>query len=149
MATDIQLALMAGRAYQSTRNEINWFPVASEWTEKRHEHDDSSGFEAVSFQRGDEIVISYAGTYPGQTGDLLADANLATGNNSEQLTQAIDYYLQVAAQVRATNPNATITLTGHSLGGGLAALVGVFFGGRAVTFDQAPFATCFVRPVST
>ncbi len=96
---------------------INVLLNTSEWTEKRHEHDDSSGFEAVSFQRGDEIVISYAGTYPGQTGDLLADANLATGNNSEQLTQAIDYYLQVAAQVRATNPNTTITLTGHSLVG--------------------------------
>ncbi|MDP2977122.1 MAG: lipase family protein, partial [Anaerolineales bacterium] len=38
------------------------------------------------------------------------------------------------------NANANITFTGHSLGGGIAALMGVFFGKTAVTFDQAPFA---------
>ncbi|MHB1429791.1 MAG: lipase family protein [Rhodocyclaceae bacterium] len=42
--------------------------------------------------------------------------------------------------IKAQNPNATITFTGHSLGGGLAALMGVFFDCQAVTFDQAPFA---------
>ncbi|WP_319585592.1 hypothetical protein [uncultured Desulfobulbus sp.] len=145
MATqfEIDCALLAGVAYRSTRDPINRFPVPSSagWSEITQLHRSlPSGFEAVSFQRGNEIVISYAGTYPGDPNDLLADVGLATGNGSIQLTQAIDYYLQVAAQVRATNPNATITLTGHSLGGGLAALVGVFFGVRAVTFDQAPFA---------
>ena len=52
------------------------------------------------------------------------------------MQQAAEYYLQI----KAANPNATIVLTGHSLGGGLAALIGVFFGVRATTFDQAPFA---------
>ena len=107
MATDIQLAIMAGRAYQSTRKEINWFPVTSEWTEKHHEKDDSSGFEAVSFQRGTganaEIVIAYAGTYPGQLGDLTADGDLAAGLGSIQLNQAIDFSLQVASQARSIN----------------------------------------------
>lgn len=67
---------------------------------------------------------------------MVANAGLATGVGSTQLLQAAEYYLQV----KATNPNATITLTGHSLGGGLAALVGVFFGVQTTTFDQAPFA---------
>ena len=27
MATDIEYALMAGRAYQTNRDDMNWFPV--------------------------------------------------------------------------------------------------------------------------
>jgi uncharacterized protein YecT (DUF1311 family) len=141
---EVDCALMAGAAYISTRNIINQTPGPSGWTvtPDSHESNDSSGFEAISFQRGtvegqdQEIVISFAGT--GDAWDILEDANLATGNcaYSLQLKQAVDYYLQI----KAANPHATITLTGHSLGGGLAALVGVFFGIRAVTFDQAPFA---------
>jgi hypothetical protein len=97
----------------------------------------TSGFEAIAFQKGTEIVISYAGTYDKDVkGDIVADAGLATGVGSVQLLQAVEYYLQI----KATNPGATITLTGHSLGGGLASLVGVFLGVNATTFDQAPFA---------
>ena len=38
------------------------------------------------------------------------------------------------------NLGAVISFTGHSLGDGLAALMGVMFDEQAVTFDQAPFA---------
>ncbi len=92
------------------------------------------------FRKGTDIVISYAGTNPNSLLDgtyFAANIGLATGFGSDQLLQAAEYYLQV----KAANPNATsITFTGHSLGGGLAALMGVFFGQQAVTFDQAPFA---------
>lgn len=54
---------------------------------------------------------------------------------SEQLKEAAVYYLQV----RKDNPSAKITFTGHSLGGGLAALLAVFFNLDAVVFDEAPF----------
>lgn len=78
-------------------------------------------------------------------GDIAADIGLGTGVGSAQLLQAAEYYLQV----QAANPNAAITFTGHSLGGGLAALMGVFFGKRAVTFDQAPFANSAERNLLT
>lgn len=121
MITDIELALMAGRAYQTTRDDINLFPTPQRWMIIGHDEKDS-GFEAVSFQskiNPNQIVISYAGTYPGDSNDLLADFGLAAGTGSVQLKQAIDYYLQV----KTLYPRATITLTGHSLGGGLAALM--------------------------
>ena len=143
MITQFQIdcALMAGASYISTRTDNNKFPVPQGWTEQiaLRVSNDSSGFEAITFKKGTEIVISYAGTNPNSLldPDNAANIGLATGFGSDQLLQAAEYYLQV----KAANPTATsITFTGHSLGGGLAALMGVFFGKQAVTFDQAPFA---------
>ena len=136
MATEIEYALMAGRIYQSTRATINWLPdlLSRGWIEQRHEVNDASGFEAVSFKRSGEIVISFAGT--GTAVDWWANAGGFFGVTTVQLRQAADYYLEVKA---ANPPGTIISFTGHSLGGGLASLMAVFFGETAVTFDQAPF----------
>ncbi|MHB1358327.1 MAG: lipase family protein, partial [Rhodocyclaceae bacterium] len=145
MATqfEVNCALMAGRAYQTNRNSNNWFPIPDGWTEFFHvpngTYPTTMGFEAVSFVRDgnpNEIVISFAGTDGLLSADQFANFGLTTGLGAEQLLQAADYYLAVKVQ----NPGATITFTGHSLGGGLAALMGVFFDCKAVTFDPAPFA---------
>jgi len=135
MATELEYALLAGHSYFDTRAEINRFPSPQGWTDLLLHEAKPSGFEAVAFQRGTEIVISYAGTYPG-VADFAADALLGLGAWSDQLGEAAAYYLDI----RKNNPSAIISFTGHSLGGGLAALMGVFFDEKAVTFDQAPFA---------
>jgi len=134
---------MAGASYISTRAEVNQFPVPDGWVEKVIKRQSlPSGFEATYFQSqcSNEIVISFAGTYDKPLSlanpDIQADLALAAGILSAQLKQAADYYLQVKASAPA---GATITFTGHSLGGGLASLMAVMFGESARTFDQAPF----------
>jgi Lipase (class 3) len=140
MATqfEIDCALMAGASYLSNRPDVNKFPVPEGWGTIGDSHfsDTSSGFEAVSFKSGDEIVISFAGTNSKDFfGDVAADVALGSGYWSTQLLQAAEYYMEIKKE----NPYAKITFTGHSLGGGLASLMGVFFDETAVTFDQAPF----------
>jgi Ca2+-binding RTX toxin-like protein len=131
--------MMAGLAYQSTRDKINWFPAPSGWQEFSHvpnsTYPTTLSFEASAFQNTatGEIVISYAGT--SQLTDWIANLTLGAGFSASQLEQAALYYLQVKA---ANPPGTVISFTGHSLGGGLAALMGVLFDEKAITFDQAP-----------
>ena len=142
-AGTVEYALMAGAAYESTRDRINRIPPPEGWASLDpdrgfdHRADPASGFEGAAFVRGNEIVIAFAGTYPPDiSGDwLLANAPLASGSWSPQLLEAAKYYLDIKRQY----PDATISFTGHSLGGGLASLMGVFFNRTAVAFDPAPF----------
>src|SRR3989338_3021099 len=102
MTTAIEYALLAGASYYDTRADMNRFPVPIGWAKitnpDSHFSDTATGFEAISFTNGTEIVISYAGTGPGSL--LSADwvhgnIPLASGNLSDQLRQAADYYLQI------------------------------------------------------
>ncbi len=137
MTSLVDFALLAGDSYYDTRADINRFPLPDGWSlYSRLPENKSSGFEASAYKCEGKIVISYAGTYPGDIfGDLVTDLALAAGVLAKQLCEAAEYYLQV----KALNRDASITLTGHSLGGGLASLIAVFFGESATTFDQAPF----------
>jgi hypothetical protein len=160
MTTAIDYALMAGASYRSNRDPKNRFPTPQDWSEVVGSYRNltsASGFEAVSYTNGTELVISFAGTdfskgIPGAlfTGDFWqGNIPLITGqsiNGADQLVDAVEYYLQVKND--PANAGKTITLTGHSLGGALASLVGVFFGVPATTFDQVPaWLTAMPGPV--
>ena len=142
---EIEYALLAGRSYASNRKaRQNWINEPVGWTQLepkppiRSEESPVSGFEAVAFKKGStgEVVISFAGTNFSESMDLVADGILGLGFMQKQLVDAALFFKKVEAAV----PQGTkITFTGHSLGGGLAALMGVFFNRDAVTFDPAPF----------
>lgn len=97
----------------------------------------SQGFEASAFEFDGKIVIAYAGTNTNQMADLFTDAALGGGFAVSQLTQAAAFYESIKNDARYAGKD--IVFTGHSLGGGLAAAMGVFFNKRAVTFDPANF----------
>ena len=57
----IDYALMAGASYISNRPDENKFPTPNGWSPTQYKIKDS-GFEAISFTKGTETVISFAGT---------------------------------------------------------------------------------------
>ena len=134
----IDNALMSGAVYVSSRNIINQIPIPpANWTVVRNSYESfvNTGFEGAAFQNGNNIVIAYTGSNDAL--DWVANLELGTGTKlSPQLVQAAELYLNT----KHDYPGATISFTGHSLGGGLASLMSAFFGPPAITFDQAPFA---------
>lgn len=79
----IDLALMAGAAYRTSRTNENTLPIPAGWekTSRWHVTNPSySGFEAVSFKKGDDIVIAFAGTFPKDIHDVTTDLALGLGN---------------------------------------------------------------------
>ena len=96
----------------------------------KKEHDYTTGFQACVLKNGNNIVIAYAGT------DSLMDiihSDLAMGlkHLPIQNYEAIRLY----EKVRQQYPNAEIILTGHSLGGSLAQIVGAVYDVETVTFN--------------
>jgi hypothetical protein len=109
-------------------------PLLDGWTELELHPNNSYGFSYGVFKKGDEVVISYTGTNDGIDWPF-ANLTNAIGLSSAQTTEAALVYLAARSQY----PDANITFTGHSLGGGLASIMAVWFDRPATVFDEAPF----------
>jgi len=102
------------------------------------------GFYAIAYQNGDQIIISYRGTdnfFDDPTaggGDILNGYDSGGGfAETAQSKDAIKFYNDVAAMAL---PGTTISITGHSMGGGLAGLVAAIEGKQAIVFDSMAFS---------
>lgn len=102
------------------------------WVTKRPPFGNAdSGFYAVLFQAGYETVFAIRGTDFTQGSDLGADLELAVGSVPHQFPKA-DTAFKAALQF---NGNRPMYLTGHSLGGGLASMLGAKHKMPTVTFN--------------
>ncbi len=90
------------------------------------------GFYAAAYTNGQEIVIAFCGT--DDFGDVVTDVQNFMGTKPEQYQEAMAFVQKVLDDAP---PGVKITLTGHSLGGGLASYAALKFNKEAVVFNAA------------
>lgn len=96
--------------------------------------DVSESYFAQSYVlRSGEIVIAYRDT--DQPMDILAYPLAVGAYDIAQAWRAAEFYQVLAA----ANPSTAISVTGHSLGGGLAGFVGSVYGLDGILFDNMAF----------
>jgi Ca2+-binding RTX toxin-like protein len=135
MADLLDYAQLSGRVY--FRTDENRTPIPNGWTELSWIGDDpNTGFSAGAYRKGNEVVISFTGSNESLIKDFrVANIPAAKGSGSPQILQSMTYVMQIMA----SNPGCVFSFTGHSLGGGLASVMAVFFDQPATIFDSAPF----------
>lgn len=140
MVTTLEYMQFATGAYAASDRNALGDPTG--WTLNAWQPDTNSGFSAGYYfnSQTNEAVISYTGT-----NGAMDAVNWVTGVGlpMPQIFAAVRYYFEV----KAAHPDANITFTGHSLGGGLASLMAVFFDKQATVFDEAPFQPAAVSPL--
>lgn len=107
----------------------------------------ATGFYASAYTWGNDTVISYRGTdhnivspWGSEGSDMWNGYGSAIGyGNSAQAKQAAQFFKAVSHTTTGDPSTAAITLTGHSLGGGLAGLIGSIYGQQSWLFDNMPF----------
>lgn len=93
----------------------------------------TSGFQGRLFveEGGNNVVVAYKGTVPSMAADLTADLAIVMSAVPRQAQVALRNTQRWIAGYRTRR----ITIVGHSLGGGLAQIVGITLGLRFVTFN--------------
>ncbi len=143
-------ALLAANAYGATNNssdgdplvrsERNTLPLpSSDWVVIA-ERVSTTGFMARAYQEVStgRVVIAYAGTTDESSMDwITGNIPAGVGLPSQQVIEAAEFYMDVLNS--PYGQSGEISFTGHSLGGGLASLMAVYFDHKAIVFDEAPF----------
>jgi hypothetical protein len=100
----------------------------------RYDQDVSTERTAV-YVGSDRIIIANRGTVPTDQSDLKADALIVAGqfDKSDRLKRS----LKTVADVAAKYPGVRLEMTGHSLGGKVAQMIGLALPGvKVVTFNM-------------
>lgn len=91
---------------------------------------------------GTQIIVAIRGTnltngdnVAGALKDLFADSSFVTGTASSELQSEVAAAAAFLAKIESEYPSATITLTGHSLGGAIAQTLAEYSGLNAYTFN--------------
>ena len=116
---------MANNLSDRTQNALNGF----------NSNKVNDGFYADIYRKGNEYVLAFRGTESSDLEDLATDAGQALGSTvlSSQYYKAKD----IIVAMQKDCPKCSISITGHSLGGGLASVAGLASGLPTYTFNAA------------
>jgi hypothetical protein len=140
--TSIQYASMASRVYNLKAGaEAKEYNVENFKTQLFQEgmnwgatNTDFKGCVYVSREL-QEAVVAFQGTVPQKGGDLLADLQIGIGSLVGMLPQYTSAALRLFRRTAEAYPGYSISLVGHSLGGGMAQVIGHWTGAPFVTFN--------------
>lgn len=131
------LAHLSADVYRDTAQGYDLFVPLSDFERE------SGGLALQAYSHANDptsIVLSIRGTEPVQGlseafKNYVADAALGTGINNAALHDYIDFSEAVLTELASTYQNASIQLTGHSLGGSIAQILGRASGLDTTVFD--------------
>ncbi|ANP90176.1 hypothetical protein [Rhizobium leguminosarum] len=149
MTDDLMNAILAMNAYDFGPNaslDGTTYTYIGNWKINSFADPNNNNFMAVSYWDGLSYEISYRGTTDILGTDIL-DGDFWNGwmigggsQDAADVNSAITFYQSILTKVTANGgTSADITLTGHSLGGGLTGLVGSIYGVKGYLFDNMPF----------
>ena len=132
MLTVNEYAQLSARTYD--RTEENKITLPQDITEVHWQDDDpETGFSAGVYKKGNQVVVAFTGTNEQQGKDfIMANIPAGVGFSSSQVIQAANLVLETISKY----PDAELSFTGHSLGGGLASLMAVFFDKKAKSIQK-------------
>lgn len=139
-----EFALLSLYVY-STANPDNRPVLPMGWERLDYKPDNFVGLSYGVFRRTgtSEIALVLTGSNQRFGADYLGtNIPAGTGQPSLQIPNAALVYQQVKEKY-----GGNITLSGHSLGGGIASVLAVWFNRPAVVFDEAPFQLSAANPV--
>ena len=86
----------------------------------------NNGFSASIYKNSStgKYIVAYAGTKLTDVGDIASDAQMAAGKYPSQFQNAVSLIEDTLPKDYSINPSDIEMITGHSLGGSLAQLVG-------------------------
>ncbi|OED36207.1 hypothetical protein AB833_28205 [Chromatiales bacterium (ex Bugula neritina AB1)] len=138
MTSVVDLAKLSDGVYTDQPKIGQWLRVGIPFQVK------GSGFKSALYQHmeSNEYVLAIAGTELSDSDDLKSDVQIAMGNVPNQHRVARSAYHSVGAVV---GDFASVYVTGHSLGGGLASMLGKEHGEPCVTFNAPGMARSFAK----
>ncbi len=143
-----ELALMAADVYHDIPSPPPGYRVAGDadlariGLDPQNLSSPESAFRARVYVRdtaqGSQFVVSFRGST--DASDWKANAQQALGLPSDQYSRAL-----MIARAIGRHPEADVTITGHSLGGGLASAAALASGRQATTFNAAGLSDATIR----
>ena len=150
--TYFESALLAEDVYKENAKDrgVNGWEVVDDQRTSNFD----SGLQIQSYRNDNHpnhTVIAIAGT--NGLNDWDDNVSFVTGELSEQFQQALTYAAKtIDASVKSSGQNqiepSTFSVTGHSLGGGIAQIIAYTFGLNGVALD-APGAVLLLQIMST